>query len=186
MFDPDGFSPIVERANFWTRQELESDGRQRGEKRWEFLASRPRSFFAGSWQFVHASPRNPLHEYVFPEDIYNHRKMERIFALVTGCSFQGHTHIPGFFVEGGRSEPYWFHAPEEFDGTYHLDARKTMVNVGSVGQPRDGDWRACYVILEGKTITFHRVEYDVERTILKIRDNPELDNFFGDRLRDGR
>jgi hypothetical protein len=55
-----------------------------------------------------------------------------------------------------------------------------------VGQPRDGNWRACYVVLEDTMLTFRRVEYDVEKTIRKIYDTPELDNFLGDRLREGR
>jgi diadenosine tetraphosphatase ApaH/serine/threonine PP2A family protein phosphatase len=69
---------------------------------------------------------------------------------------------------------------------FELDGRKTMVNVGSVGQPRDGDWRACYVLLDDKTIRYRRIEYDIEATIKKIYDIPDLENFLGDRLRDGR
>ena len=61
-----------------------------------------------------------------------------------------------------------------------------MVNVGSVGQPRDGDWRSCYVILEEPYVTFRRVEYDVDKTAQRIYDIPELDRFLGDRLKDGR
>src|SRR5205807_1615076 len=84
-----------------------------------------------------------LSEYIFPEDIYNHRKMERLFQLVEKYCFQGHTHVPGVFTEG-----YQFYAPEEIDHEYTLGEGKVMINVGSVGQPRDGDPRACYVILE--------------------------------------
>jgi diadenosine tetraphosphatase ApaH/serine/threonine PP2A family protein phosphatase len=69
---------------------------------------------------------------------------------------------------------------------YKLDGRKSLCNVGSVGQPRDGNWRSCYVVLDGETIRFRRVEYDVEKTIKKIYDIPELENFLGDRLREGR
>ena len=67
--------------------------------RWEFLAERPRSHRENGYLFVHGSARNPLNEYVFPEDIYNQRKMERIFALVERYCFQGHTHVPGVFTE---------------------------------------------------------------------------------------
>ena len=63
---------------------------------------------------------------------------------------------------------------------------KAMVNVGSVGQPRDGDPRACYVILDDDLVQFRRIEYPFEETIAKIYDVPESDNFLGDRLRDGR
>jgi len=183
MFDPEGFNPPAEKAIFWTRQQLEApgDNRAQKEKRWEFLAERPRSHRENGFLFVHGSARNPLNEYVFPEDIYNQRKMERIFALVERYCFQGHTHVPGVFTESLQ-----FHSPEEIDYAYKLDGRKTLCNVGSVGQPRDGDWRACYVLLDNDTIRFRRVEYDIETTVKKIYAVPDLENFLGDRLRDGR
>ena len=159
----------------------------RREKRWEFLAERPRTHNENGLLFVHGSARNPLNEYVFPEDIYNQRKMDRIFALVEKYCFQGHTHVPGVFTESLQDDSYQFHRPKRLnDFTHKLDARKTMVNVGSVGQPRDGDWRACYVLLDGENVRFRRVEYDIDTTIQKIHDIPDLDNFLGDRLRDGR
>ncbi|MFN4258866.1 MAG: metallophosphoesterase family protein [Gemmataceae bacterium] len=183
MFDPEGFNPPAERAIFWTRSQLESasDNRQLKERRWEFLAERPRTYSENGHLYVHGSARNPLNEYVFPEDVYNQRKMERIFALVDRYCFQGHTHVPGIFTDNLQ-----FHAPEEIDLSYRLEGRKTLCNVGSVGQPRDGDWRACYVLLDDDIIRFRRVEYDMETTIKKIYAIPELENFLGDRLRDGR
>jgi diadenosine tetraphosphatase ApaH/serine/threonine PP2A family protein phosphatase len=188
MFDPDGFNPPAERAIFWTRAQLESpaENPQSKEERWEFLAERPRIFKEDGFLYVHGSARNPLNEYVFPEDIYNQRKMDRIFALVEHFCFQGHTHVPGVFTENLPDDLYQFHSPEELDYVYKLDARKALVNVGSVGQPRDGDWRACYVLLNDDALYYRRVEYDIESTIRKIHNVPDLDNFLGDRLRDGR
>jgi diadenosine tetraphosphatase ApaH/serine/threonine PP2A family protein phosphatase len=188
LFDPPGFSPVAERAIFWTRAQLEasSDSRQAREKRWEFLAERPRSHREDGYLFVHGSARNPLNEYVFPEDVYNQRKMERIFALVERYCFQGHTHVPGVFVEQAPDDLYQFHSPEEVGHSWRLDGRKTLCNVGSVGQPRDGDPRACYVLLDSDTIRFRRVEYDLEATIKKIYSIPDLENFLGDRLRKGQ
>ena len=61
-----------------------------------------------------------------------------------------------------------------------------MVNVGSVGQPRDGDPRSSYVILDDKNIEFRRLEYDFETTRAKIHAEEGLDNFLGDRLVEGR
>ena len=160
MFDPDGFNASAERAIFWTRAQLEGgpDPKHIREKRWEFLAERPRSHRENGHLFVHGSARNPLNEYVFPEDIYNQRKMERIFALVEKYCFQGHTHVPGVFTENLQ-----FLSPEDVSASYKLDGRKTLCNVGSVGQPRDGNWRACYIVLDNDTIKFRRVEYEVER-----------------------
>jgi predicted phosphodiesterase len=183
MFDPEGFNPSAERAIFWTRAQLESpsENRHSKERRWEFLAERPRSHKENGYLYVHGSARNPLNEYVFPEDVYNQRKMERIFALVERNCFQGHTHVPGIFTEDLQ-----FHSPEEIDYTYRLDGRKTLCNIGSVGQPRDGDWRACYVLLDGDVIRYRRIEYDIDTTVKKIYAVPDLENFLGDRLRDGR
>lgn len=188
MFDPDGFNPPAERAIFWTRSQLEAPGEklEKKEARWYFLAERPRMVKEDGLLFVHGSARNPLNEYVFPEDIYNQRKMDRIFALIDRYCFQGHTHVPGIFTESMPDDLYQFHSPEEVNYEYKLDGRKTMVNVGSVGQPRDLDWRACYVLLDDDRLYYRRVEYDIETTIKKIYAVPELDNFLGDRLRDGR
>jgi diadenosine tetraphosphatase ApaH/serine/threonine PP2A family protein phosphatase len=133
--------------------------------------------------------------------------MERLFQLVERYCFQGHTHVPGVFTEN-----FQFYAPDEIENEYSLGDGKIMVNVGSVGQPRDGDPRACYVVLDdGRAdapgvadggdpnatidwsdnigparIQFRRVPYDFESTIQKIYDIPDLDPFLGDRLRQGR
>ena len=183
LYDPEGFSSGAERAIFWTRDKLESsngDGEQTA-RRWQFLSELPRTHREGPLTFVHGSVRNPLSEYVFPEDVHNVRKLERLFALVDRYAFQGHTHVPGVFTEDGR-----FLAPDEVAGRYRLPQGKMMVNVGSVGQPRDGDPRACYVLLTDDSIEFRRVQYPFEKTIEKIYAEPELDPFLGDRLRDGR
>ncbi len=185
LFDPEGFNTGAERAIFWTRAQLENSdsGTTASHRRWDFLGELPRNRQEGQFLFVHGSARNPLNEYVFPEDIYNRRKMEKIFAIIQGHSFQGHTHVPGVFTEDLR-----FYSPEDVGFEYRLTESKTMVNVGSVGQPRDGDCRACYVVLDDNDlmVRFRRVEYPFEETIKKIYDIPDLDNFLGDRLRDGR
>lgn len=183
LFDPEGFNSGAERAIFWTRGQLENGPGSPVEKqrRWDFLGELPRNYLDGNKLFVHGSARNPLNEYVFPEDIYNKRKLEKIFALVPQFVFQGHTHVPGVFTESCN-----FLSPEELNYEFRLDRDKVMINVGSVGQPRDGDSRACYVILEDNLVRFRRVEYPFEKTISKIYEIPELDNFLGDRLRDGR
>ena len=183
LFDPEGFNTGAERAIFWTRTQLENSAGSPAERdlRWDFLGELPRNHQDGDMLFVHGSARNPLNEYVFPEDIYNKRKLEKIFALISRHAFQGHTHVPGVFTES-----YEFFSPEELDHQFRLTEKKAMINVGSVGQPRDGDPRSCYVVIEDDLVTFRRVEYPFEETIKKIHDVPDLDNFLGDRLRDGR
>jgi len=183
LFDPEGFNSGAERAIFWTREQLEAPGGdpEQNAKRWDFLGELPRSIRENGALFVHGSARNPLNEYVFPEDIYNPKKMEKIFALTERLCFQGHTHVPGVFTEDLK-----FYSPDEINYSYELSDSKTLFNVGSVGQPRDGDPRACYAILEDGTVTYRRVEYPFEETIRKIHDIPDLDNFLGDRLREGK
>ena len=181
----DGFGEAAERSVHWTRDELEKPGPDRN-RRFDFLGSRPQTHEETGCLFVHASPRNPLHEYIFPEDIYCPRKLTPIFALIRKCCFNGHTHISGVIVEDDSPNGWRYVCPKEVEFTYRLDGRKTLINVGSVGQPRDGDWRACYALLDGHAVRFRRVDYDVNTTIKKIRDMPDLDDFLGDRLGDGQ
>ena len=182
LFDPEGFSSGAERAIFWTRDQLEGgDNPEAAQRRWDFLAELPRAVRQQKRLFVHGSPRNPLNEYVFPEDVYNTKKLEKLFSLVDHVSFQGHTHVPGVFTEDLR-----FYHPGDIGERFTLGERKAMVNVGSVGQPRDNDPRSCYVILTDESVEFRRVVYPFEKTAEKIYAIPELDNFLGDRLKDGR
>jgi len=183
MFDPDGFSRGAERAIFWTRDQLETNDGDDAKiaARWDFLGGLPRNHQENGALYLHGSARNPLNEYVFPEDIYNARKIEKIFSLLEKQCFQGHTHVPGVFTS--RCE---FATPEELGGSFELGEEKAMINVGSIGQPRDGDCRSCYVVLEDNVVTFRRVEYPLEETVEKIHAIPDLENFLGDRLREGQ
>ena len=115
--------------------------------------------------FVHGTPRSPLSEYVFPEDVYNARKIERIFAFIQQYCFQGHTHVPGVFTESCR-----YLSPKELGGHYELNSEKVMINVGSVGQPRDNDPRSCYVIVRDQNVEFRRVEYPIGHLLVCEKD----------------
>ncbi len=183
MFDPDGFNPVALRAIYWTRDQLDHLGGSPSSvsKRWDFLGTLPTRHSDGDLLFVHGSPRDPTNEYVFPEHAYDERKMKNLFRRIERICFQGHTHIPGVFTENGD-----FISPEDCSYHYPVTGGKIMVNVGSVGQPRDNDSRACYTILKDDEIEFVRVEYPLEETIEKIYAIPELDNMLGDRLRSGR
>lgn len=184
LFDPEGFNPVALAAVYWTRDQLDSFGTPRTiNRRWDFLGELPRTFADGNFLFVHGSPRDPTNEYVFPEDVYNLRKMEALFERVGMYCFQGHTHIPGVFAATGD-----FFSPEECGYQYELTGEKTMFNVGSVGQPRDNDPRACYVILDDDRglVRYRRVDYPKEETANKIYGIPELDDMLGDRLKTGR
>ena len=175
---PEGFNVAAEQAIFWTRAQIEcgSDGPDASRRRMEFICSQPRLVDEGSVLFVHGSPRGPTNEYVFPEDTQNTKKMEKLFSLVPHLCFQGHTHVPGVFTCDLR-----FVRPVDTGGGYGVTDRtqRVMVNVGSVGQPRDGDPRSCYVIFDGDCVEFRRVEYDIEKTVQAIDAEPELDDFLG-------
>ena len=181
LFDPEGFNTSAERAIFWTREQLENPRIPGADSRWDFLNCLPRIHREEDFLYVHGSPRNPLNEYVFQDDIYNERRMERLFSAIPKYSFQGHTHVPGVFTEDRE-----FYMPDELNMRYTLGDKKAMINVGSVGQPRDRDPRACYVVLDGNIVVYRRVEYHVEQTIEKIMPISELDNYLGQRLREGK
>ncbi len=183
IFDPEGFSSSAEKAIFWTRRQLEIPNGDPDKvlKRWDFLAELPRVVREDRLMYLHGSVRAPITEYVFPEDVFNTRKLEKLFSMIEGCCFQGHTHVPGVFTED-----YQFLAPPEIANRFSYRTGKFMVNVGSVGQPRDCDPRACYVIQYDELLEFRRVEYPWQITAEKIAAVPDLDTFLGERLREGR
>lgn len=184
IFDPEGFNSTAERAIFWTREQLHTaDTPALCRRRLEFICKMPRVVQRDAQLFVHGSPRGPTTEYVFPEDTQNPRKMDKLFSLVTRVCFQGHTHVPGIFTSENR-----FIRSSDVSERFRLfdNVAKWMVNVGSVGQPRDGDPRSCYVIWDDNTVTFRRIPYDIEQTVREIEAEPELDDMLGYRLREGR
>ena len=195
LFDPEGFNPVALRAIYWTRDQLENGpgGADISDRRWDWIGELPRKLDEGNIVFVHGSPRDTTNEYVFPEHALEPEKMNSLMGRFDGLCFQGHTHIPGVFAmtqdddEPDRRE-YTFLAPEERDSFFRLDSIKAMINVGSVGQPRDENPDACYIVLdtEEKTVEFRRVVYDVQTTRAKIHAIDELDNMLGDRLLAGR
>ncbi len=99
----------------------------------------------------------------------------------TNLCFHGHTHVPRIFVRDSRVTEV------EADSIVIEPGIKYFINTGSVGQPRDGDWRACYVIydLPTATVTFRRVEYDLATTQQKIR-AAGLPEVLAERLAEGR
>jgi diadenosine tetraphosphatase ApaH/serine/threonine PP2A family protein phosphatase len=179
---PEGFNPAAERALRWTREQIvrplpsEADAR----RRLDFVQAMPNRRAEGDFLFVHGSPYDPIREYVFPDDVHNGIKMWTLFTWVPRWCFQGHTHVPGVFTETPQ-----FFTPAQLGNEYRL-AGKAMVNVGSVGQPRDGDPRASYVLLDGDVVRFRRVVYDIDQTVRKVHAFTDLDPWLGDRLREGR
>jgi predicted phosphodiesterase len=169
--EPQGFTPEAAASARWTQRQLREvleDG-EAPQDRFHFLTGLPQTHREGDFLFVHGSPRDPLWEYVYPHDVRDAGKMWALFRQVKRYCIMGHTHIPGVITEANK-----FHSPEDFDGVWKLDDRKILCNVGSVGQPRDKDWRACYVILDDDALHFRRVEWDINTTLKKIKRIPEL------------
>lgn len=185
IYEPTNFNTGAETAAFWTRRQLETepDPAVRA-RRWEFLgALEIRKPFGRGLLAVHGSPRRPINEYIFADDVATApNKMTQLFERVEKCCFVGHTHVQGVFT----NEPD-FYSPPEMRDRYDLnDEEKAIVNVGSVGQPRDRDPRSGYAILHDSHIEFCRLEYDVQATVEKILEIEDLNDFFGHRLIEGR
>jgi putative phosphoesterase len=95
---------------------------------------------------VHATPRDPLDEYAPAEIEFWTRRLQDVDADVV-CV--GHTHQPYVLEVGG----------------------KLVINPGSIGQPRDGDPRASYAVIENRRVEFKRVEYPIEETVRSVQDS---------------
>jgi len=192
LYEPTNFNYPAEQASFWTREVLETEEeKRRSDRHWSFLGNLPMrqslQIEIGTNKaiidFVHASPRRPINEYIFPDDVYtNPAKVRLLFERVKHICFVGHTHMPGVFL----GEPD-FYLPDELGNVYPIvEGEKAIINIGSVGQPRDKDNRASYVYVNENQVHFVRLQYDFETTMEKIMAIEQLDNFHAERLRDGR
>lgn len=185
LYEPTNFNVGAETASFWTRRqfELEPDKAKRA-MRWNYLGGLTiRQTLADGVISVHGSPRRPINEYIFADDVATApTKMQQIFdRLERGC-FVGHTHVQGVFTD----EPD-FYNPTELKGQYSFrEEEKFIINVGSVGQPRDRDPRSGYTLFFEDHVEFVRLEYDIKSVIAKVEKIPDLNDFFGQRLLEGR
>jgi diadenosine tetraphosphatase ApaH/serine/threonine PP2A family protein phosphatase len=119
-------------------------------------------------------------EYVLKSDGFQEpEKMRQIFALLDRPCFVGHTHWPGVHGVDHR----FTYASDELR-SFALDG-PCIVNVGSVGQPRDGDTRASFAVVNDGRVEIHRVAYDFQRTQAKIL-AVGLDPLLASRLGRGR
>lgn len=191
LYEPTNFNPGAEAAAYWTREQFDAEpDAELRSKRYEFLGRlrvRVAETFPGmDFQVlaVHGSPRRPINEYIFPDDVMNSPdKIESIFGRVEKICIVGHTHVPGVFT----NEPDFYPPNELGESSYKFLAdEKAIVNVGSVGQPRDHDPRACYAVMHPDRVEFVRVEYDIESTARKIKAVPTLHDWLADRLYEGR
>lgn len=166
-----GFHPLAADAVDWTRKQLSEEQRK-------FLADLKMVERVGNFTIVHSTLDMPeMWGYVF-ENLEAEASFN--YQMTTVC-FYGHTHVPLAFERGSNISGGTYTRIKVKRGT------KYFVNVGSIGQPRDGDARASYAIydLQKKEIELRRIPYDVGLTQKKIR-KTGLPKRFAERLAIGR
>ena len=152
------FSPDAHAAAQWSRDVLTRESRT-------YLEGRKTSTRAHRSELFHASPRDPVWEYVLSDEAA--RAAMRLTA--SPVVLVGHSHVAFAYPADGQALGESL-AP---DGTeVDLGKGRWLINPGSVGQPRDGDPRAAYIVLDfdRNRAFFRRVSYPVERTQKEILD----------------
>ena len=164
-------NPTAAEALQWTRDQLSSEQR-------EWLARMRMVRQVEDFTIVHSTLDQP--------NVWNYvtnkfDAMSNFSYQFTQVCFHGHTHVPRVFVRGSRVQEV---TP---DSVAIEPGMKYFINAGSVGQPRDGEWKASYCIYDtdNKIVTFRRLEYDIETTQKKILD-AGLPKILADRLSQGR
>jgi len=172
VVDTAWFNDAAAAAIVWTATELTTEARA-------FLAELPQRRVDGELTAVHGSPRDPIWEYITSSDVAR----ANLASFETRLCLFGHTHLPIVYMEtdGGMD------AVAAELTAMPLPEGRLLLNPGSVGQPRDGDPRSSYALLdlEEATITFRRVAYDIERTQQLMRER-HLPNWLVERLSHGR
>jgi len=154
------FNQDARAANLWNRSQLTPDNLG-------YLEALPEKLVEGEFTLVHGSPRRSVWEYI----LYCSTAQSNAGYFDTPYCFVGHTHTPVIFRldtegNGDACEPL---APR-YDELLHLGSERLIINPGSVGQPRDGDPRAGYALLdlEEHTVQHRRVAYPVAQTQAKM------------------
>ena len=168
------FNPVAARAAAWTGEHLSAEEHK-------YLSSLPFVVVEDDFTMVHGSLRWPEWEYLLSTDA----AVEHLQLQETSYSLVGHSHIP--FVATEQEGSLVAMAPLRDGDVVKLGKERLIINPGGVGQPRDGDPRASYAVFESdaRTLTLHRVEYDLEKAQRKIRE-AGLPPYLADRLAYGR
>jgi len=150
----DGLNPLAKQAMEWTRAQLNEDER-------DFLTNMKLVRQVSDFTIVHATLDTPG-SWTYVTNKFD--AMASFSYQFTQLCFYGHTHTPRIHVKGDSVEPL-----EELEITLEM-GRKYFINVGSTGQPRDGDWRASYAIYDAdnQNVEIRRLEYDIQKAQDKI------------------
>lgn len=150
------FNPVAKAGVAYSEEQLDEEGAK-------FLRQLPFTRNTGDgFMVVHASPSRPESWIYVIEPL---EAADAFHAMDEQLAFIGHTHFPAVYTATGTVRPF---ATGEM---VRLDSEtKCLINVGSVGQPRDGDARAAYVVYDADrgTVSIFRVEYDIDTTVQKI------------------
>jgi len=152
--DIDDFQPHARFAVLWTREELTAEN-------FDYLDNLPVNLQEEEvFTLVHASPRHPIWEYI----LYRKIAQQNFNHFQTPYCLVGHTHSPAIFIEASSPQDMCDEIiPGPGDYVYKLNSERLIINPGSVGQPRDGDARASYGLLDTDTMNFEikRVPYHI-------------------------
>lgn len=157
--DVNTFNHEARTAIQWTREALTN-------QTWAYLESLPSMRVEGIFTLAHASPRQPVWEYILDQHTaaINFEYFETPYCLV------GHTHVPVIFESKGENEVL-SHGPS-YDTPVKLNGTRLIINPGSVGQPRDSDPRAAYALLDTESLTweYRRIPYPIKVTQDKMQE----------------
>jgi diadenosine tetraphosphatase ApaH/serine/threonine PP2A family protein phosphatase len=154
--DTEDFNPDAKRACLWTREQLSPSNL-------EYLETLPKSLAEEGFTLVHGSPRHPIWEYILYPSIAeaNFEYFDTRFCLV------GHTHVPIIYQHDPQNlNQACATMIPSLDAPLVLGEERLIINPGSVGQPRDGDPRASYVIFDSgePALEYRRISYPIETT----------------------
>jgi len=168
------FNSIARTAVSWTASQLSSEHK-------EFLAQLPLKREDGSFTYTHATPINPKKwDYILSRK----EALRNLEALKHELCFVGHSHIPIIFALTRFGKLL---CTTKFSGITLEKETRFLINVGSVGQPRDANPKAAYGILdaEKREFSLHRVKYDIANAQRKIM-SAGLPPVLADRIGMGR
>ena len=186
------FPPSIAFITSWTSRQMTPEDLI-------YLQSLPATLVIGKFTLVHASPRDPIWEYVFSEDLAR----ENLSHFQTKYCLLGHTHVPAYFEFKDGSEPVksdkeyrvirshdWIESLRKSrrgEIKISLTNDRFIVNPGGIGQPRDGEPRAAYALYnsDDATIELRRVEYNMSLTQKRMQ-AAGLPESFSARLAEGR